>query len=833
MSETFLPQGHSYLWMPGMIWLQVIANAAIGLSYLVVSVVLVYLLYRIRNLPFQWIYIAFGIFVASCGFTHFMEIWTIWHPTYWLDVGVRFFTAAVAIGIASFLVALVPRIILFVNAAKLAYLRGARFETDYIHLGEVLEKSKELDELKTQFFANVSHELRTPLALILGPTERIKHAANLSRSQQDDLDLIERNTRILQKQVNDLLDIAKLEAGKMSPSYKAVDLVKLIQSVKSNYDGWVQERCISFKMDLPNALKVELDPEMFQRIFSNLLSNAFKFVAEGGEIEVSLKKIDKLITLSVADNGPGISPDLLEAVFERFRQLEGGSTRLHGGTGLGLSIVKEFVELHRGKVFAGRSSQGGALFTVEFPEKAPEGVVVQPQEEDSKESFRVVANTENCVEKKEYKVSLRPVKQTKGLVLVVEDNEEMNRFLSEILSADYHVETAFNGKMGLDKAIKLRPDLILSDIMMPVMSGNRMVEEIRRHRELDSTQIIILSAKADDELKNRLLREGAQDYVLKPFSYEEVLSRVRNLVTMKRVRDGLQLELDSQVHDLEELTQEVVLRRRELERTVESLQEAKEAEEQASKAKSVFLGIVSHELKTPMTSLRLQLQLLRRIDGKSLSLRQLDLINKLDQSSRRSIEMMDTLLEYTKLQSGKVELMPESMSLFQVVSEVIDFMRPLANEKGLGLRLKSELNSAVDDIDLVSDRLLVQTVIRNLITNAIKYTEVGFVEVRLSFEQGAHKICVQDTGPGIPKDQQEAVFQPFKQLCSLEKKTKSGFGLGLAIARDSVKALGGRIELISNGSAGATFMVKMPSLPQIYRASVLNGIAANRMDLRH
>lgn len=809
-SGDFMPHGHCYLWEPGMVWLQVISNGLIGLSYIAISTTLVYLVYRIRNIPFQWIYLAFGLFIVTCGITHFMDIVTVWQPMYWLDGGLRAITAIASVGTAIILPPLIPKAIALAQGAKAAYDKGIRLETAYQELGQVFEKTKELDELKTQFFANVSHELRTPLALILGPTDRMKHAENLSAHQRRDLEVVSRNARVLLKHVNDLLDVAKLEAGKIKPTYVQTDLVKLIRVMAGNFDGLARERGITFTLEVSETFFCQVDRNMIERVFLNLLSNAFKFVPDHGEIKIIVKQNNSTAIISVMDNGPGIPPHLREAIFERFRQVEGSATRSHGGTGLGLSIVKEFIELHRGKISVSMSPKGGAHFQVELPIHAPAGedVFTNASSENIEQEIEgTLANLKDSTDRIE---TLFPqINLKKGTVLVVEDNSDMNRFITEVLSVDYTIETALNGKLGLEKTQALRPDVIVSDIMMPEMSGDQMVQEIRKKPELSGIPIILLTAKADDDLRNRLLRESVQDYVVKPFSEEELLARVKNQVSMKRARDALQSELSSQLKDLEALALEITHRKKELQQTVEDLKSAKEMAERASQAKSRFLGMVSHELKTPMTSVKLQLEILRRMEAKNLSEKQLELLSRLDRSSERSIALMNTLFDYTKLQSGKIIPKPELIDVKELLEELIDVVSPDAVEKKLQLSLRFSDESMPE---LQSDRFLVQMVVRNLLSNAIKYTDTGKVEVTVTYQNSQHRISVKDSGPGIPNEQREIIFQPFEQLTPLKKKSKPGFGLGLSIASESIKAIGGEIQVSSEIGKGSVFVANFPRI---------------------
>ncbi|MEO5971024.1 MAG: ATP-binding protein, partial [Bdellovibrionia bacterium] len=503
-----------------------------------------------------------------------------------------------------------------------------------------------------------------------------------------------------------------------------------------------------------------------------------------------------------------------DAIFERFRQVDGGVTRRFGGTGLGLSIAKEFAELHGGRIQVEDSPGGGALFSVVLPLFAPPGISVSPAAAKARVSEDF---TRQAVEelKEITRVAVgKPITAQfaeRGTVLVVEDNINMNHFIVEALSPEYQVISAFDGKEGLEKAALARPDLILSDIMMPEMSGDQMVSEIRKRSHLDGIPIVILTAKADEDLRLHLLRFGAQDYLIKPFSSEELLARVRNLVTVKRARETLQQELSSQHRDLESLAKEVITRGRELQQSAEKLRVAKNEAEQAYRIKSNFLdlvGLISHEMRTPITALQLQLEMLKRIDAEKLTPRQRTLLDRVWDSSQRSVILMDSLLGFTKYQSGRIDPQLEEFDLPSLVTELIDSLLELAQEKQLELKVHST-SKALPPIK--SDRVLVHMVIKNLLANAIKYTNQGSIQIFTTFERGEYRVAVEDTGPGIALEQQGRIFEPFERIGSLREKREPGFGLGLAIAKETARILGGRIELSSEVGKGSIFVAIFPS----------------------
>ncbi|MGZ3423618.1 MAG: ATP-binding protein [Polyangiales bacterium] len=396
------------------------------------------------------------------------------------------------------------------------------------------ERLRELDALKTQFFAAVSHELRTPLALILGPAEKLLRGEPNEETKRE-LHVIVKNARTLLRHVTDLLDVAKLEAGRMRLDYGEENVADLLRFVAGHFESLAEERGIAFAIEAPRACSAEVDGEKLRGVLFNLLSNAFKFTPQGGRVRASLREDGALIVVEIADSGPGIPEDKRDAVFERFRQLEGGATRRFGGTGLGLAIARELVVLHGGSIAVDRAEEGGALLRVELPRRAPEGTVVRSSRERAvveEDALRhAVAALRDGHEPSAPAIS---ADDSRDLVLVVEDNPEMNRFIAEALSPRYRVATAFDGKEGLTLALSLHPCLIVTDVMMPVMSGDQLLREVRSRPELAEIPIVVLTAKADDALRVQLLREGAEDFVSKPFHVEELCTRVDNLVAWRR-----------------------------------------------------------------------------------------------------------------------------------------------------------------------------------------------------------------------------------------------------------------------------------------------------------
>jgi PAS domain S-box-containing protein len=398
------------------------------------------------------------------------------------------------------------------------------------------EKLKEFDRLRTHFFANVSHELRTPLTLILGPIRNRLERPDLDDAERRELQIVERNAGLLLKRVNNLLDLSKLEADEMSAQYEQTDLACLGRFVASHFESVAEERDIDFVVENPEILLGDADIEKVQRILLNLLSNAFKFTPDGGTIAFTLHEDGGKAVYVVQDSGVGICPKMRERIFERFRQVDHGAHSTLGGTGLGLSIVKEFVALHGGRVSVGESPGGGAAFTVELPLAAPEGVpVARPNEPRGRCEE---AGRQTIDELRTYRrPRSRRLPHTRAdapLVLVVEDNPDMNAYLAETVGSEFRVATAYDGEEGLQKALQLRPDLILTDMLMPRMSGEELVRELRQQPQTEHTPIVLLTARIDDQMHVKLLNEGVMSYLDKPFTACELLTKVRRLINEHR-----------------------------------------------------------------------------------------------------------------------------------------------------------------------------------------------------------------------------------------------------------------------------------------------------------
>jgi signal transduction histidine kinase len=828
-TDGFHPHGYCYLWRSELIALHVISDALIGLAYVAIGMTLALFVRRGRGvLPFSRIFVAFGVFIAACGATHFVEIWTLWTPAYWMAGSVKVVTAAASVLTALALPPLVPVALGTIRSARISEQRreelertNAELASAHRELEQLYQRLKEADEARTRFFANVSHELRTPLALILGPADQMAQDPALHPDHRQRAEGMVRNATLLLRQVNDLLDLQKLRAAETELDYARVDLASNTRFWGDHFDSVALSRGIHLSLQVPDALPAEIDPDKIARVVFNLLGNALKFTPDGGRIRCVLRPASDneerdaerrpAVVLEVHDSGPGIPAEQRERVFEPFRQAGDTATRRFGGTGLGLAIVRDLVRLHGGTVTIHDSPEGGALFRVVLPIRAPEDARVQQDRPvghpipspDLPAAPLMVADAAGSATGDEPDPA---ADDERPLVLVVEDNPEMNRFIREGLAGEYRTIAAFDGRAGLEAARRHAPDLVLSDIMMPSLSGADLVRELRSVPELESVPVILLSARADDMLRVQLLNTGAQDYLTKPFAVDELRARVRNWVSIKRVRDLLRRELDTTAGDVEMLTRELAQRGRELDAALSDTRVALVNAEQANRAKSEFLGVMSHELRTPLNAIVGYADLLALAGDTSISLQQQQYVHRILSNASHLLKLIEEILEYTRIEAGHDTFRSEPLNLADLVRETVELLSNLAAQKQLPIRLLAP----EDPIIIRSDPQKIRQIVLNLVGNAIKFTDSGEITVAIHPGPRGAQVRVVDSGPGIAPEHLERVFDPFWQVDATHTRRFGGTGLGLSITRRLAELLGGRVQVQSEVGVGSEFLVWLP-----------------------
>lgn len=406
----------------------------------------------------------------------------------------------------------------------------------------------QIDKAKTAFFSNVSHEFRTPLTLMIGPLEDSLNDMSdpLSPSQRSRLELVHRNSQRLLKLVNSLLDFSRIEAGRIEANFEPVDLASYTMDLASVFRSTVESAGLKFVINcksLPEAVYV--DREMWEKIILNLLSNAYKFTFEGG-ITVSCEWKNDGAVISVDDTGIGVSQEEVPRLFERFHRVHGAKSRTYEGSGIGLALVYELVKMHGGEISATSEQGKGTKFEIFIPKGTAHlenEKVVEPKKLESTsisasayiQEAQMWADSNNT-----------PVSETLGsnkTIVLADDNTDMRNYVASILGQHWKVYSAKDGQEAYEMASRIKPDLILTDVMMPVLDGFGLLKKIREDHSLRSVPTILLSARAGEEAKVEGLKAGADDYLIKPFSARELVSKIHAILKMNTLRFETSKEL--------------------------------------------------------------------------------------------------------------------------------------------------------------------------------------------------------------------------------------------------------------------------------------------------
>jgi signal transduction histidine kinase len=551
------------------------------------------------------------------------------------------------------------------------------------------EALAEIDRAKTAFFSNASHEFRTPLTLMLSPLEELllrEREQRLVRVPYEEIELIHRNGLRLLKLVNSLLDFSRIEAGRAEALYAPADLAQLTAELASNFRSACERAGLTLTVDCPSLLTpVHVDRDMWEKIVLNLISNAFKFTFDGG-ISVTLDDDEGAARLIVRDTGVGIPEAEIPHLFERFHRIEGQRSRTYEGSGIGLALVHELVRLHGGTIGVESTAGGGTAFTVRIPfgtvHLAPEHVVARPRTAASAvgaDAFVQEALRWLPGEAEAGVSAIGDAAETDaffaapagGRVLLADDNADMRDYIRRLLNGRCEVRTASDGRAALDAIHTQRPDLVLADVMMPVMDGFELLRRIRGDERLRDIPVILLSARAGEESRVEGLAVGANDYLVKPFAARELIARVGANLELARVRT----EATAALQELNETLAQRV------DAEVAERMKVEEALRQALKMEAIgqLTGGVAHDFNNLLQVVLGNLDTLRRRVSGTVAPTRSDTMRFVESAMRgaeRAANLTQRLLAFSRRQP----LEPRPVDINRLVTSMSELLRRTLGE---------------------------------------------------------------------------------------------------------------------------------------------------------
>ncbi|WP_166636659.1 ATP-binding protein [Zeaxanthinibacter enoshimensis] len=395
-----------------------------------------------------------------------------------------------------------------------------------------MQRIRDLDEVKSRFFANISHEFRTPLSLILGPLQQHgpvgtgKSVALPARSYE----LIHKNAIRLQALVDQLLDLSRLENGAVQLKLQQGGVIKYLRRLVYSFESMAERQNIGLNTTFPEEIdNAWFDRDKMEKIISNLLSNAFKYTPSGGTVTVSVESEKEFVVIMISDTGKGIDPQSLNRIFERFYRVEGTEEK---GSGIGLALVKELVDLHGGQISVNSSKGRGTTFKIRLPVSRQLLQAGDFQEESPITDTTILPETVQQAVVSGPSPVLK--KEGQPLTLVVEDNEDLRTYIAGILEQEYRVLLAKDGQQGERMALEHIPDVIISDVMMPKKDGYALCHSLKNNQKTSHIPVIMLTAKAGQANKMEGLTQGADAYLTKPFNSDELKLRIRNLIEARK-----------------------------------------------------------------------------------------------------------------------------------------------------------------------------------------------------------------------------------------------------------------------------------------------------------
>jgi len=658
-------------------------------------------------------------------------------------------------------------------------------------LGAKYRELTELDRLKDLFVANISHELRTPLTVILAPAqELLSRAAELPAWATERLGIVKQNAERLLTQVNDLLDVLKLEADRMQLVLRPLDVAPLLRQQLNSMIPWADSRGVELRDELGDeALIILGDTDAIIKISQNLLSNAIKFSEPGDAVTLSANVEGDGLQLQVADTGIGIPADQLTAIFDRFHQVDQSTTRKHKGSGIGLALAKELTEAMDGNISVSSIEGRGTIMQLRFPlllddPTAAPAVSNRHVDEAIAPAARVDVVQANAAPARPSPspVGVAPAAEDgsgQPTLLVVEDEAAIRDYLASLFSDRFHVVTAADGRSGLTLARDLQPELMLLDFMLPELDGLEVCRALKLGDERSNTKVLMLTARTDEEVKLQALDYGADDFLTKPFSPAEVRTRVRNLL---------------ETHQLEQALRD---RNNNLSDTLANLQQTQQQLLQSEKLNA--LGQLSagllHEVNNPLNYTMTALSLAKTLPGVANDEMLADIVADIDEGMQRIGTIVSDLRAFAYPDDASKHM---PFNVRSAIEKALRFTAHDSRDFTVNLDVDPELQA------LGSESHVVQVLV-NLFGNACRAmaeagTDAGRIDITAAAQGTRVVVAVADNGPGMEADIREQCLNPFFTT----RDVGSGMGMGLSICSTIVSEHGGHLQVDSAVGEGTT-----------------------------
>ncbi len=636
-------------------------------------------------------------------------------------------------------------------------------------LAATLTRLQELDRVKNEFFANISHELRTPLTLILAPAEDV-----LSRGagpHTTAVSTIHRNAQRLLRLIDDLLDLARLDAGGLRLVVSDVDLPAIAGRVVESARAAATARSIDLDLDAPRKIDGLFgDAHRLEIVLTNLVSNAVKFTPDGGRIRVRVQSEATGATVTVADTGPGIPKSALAHIFDRFYQVEGSARRRHGGAGIGLALARELCTLHDGTLGVESEVGKGSVFRLWLPygrdhfrpsvvERRRVRIDEHPnrRQEDASTPSLLPELAPASVEDGAPDEPIRLERGRRPRILVAEDEEDLREFIRETLARDFDVITARDGAEALELVRSKAPDLVVTDVMMPEVSGTDLCRTIKHDPRLRALPVIMLTARTGAEAVLEGYRAGADDFVVKPFHTRVLIARVRAQLRIRAL--GLQLADQAQLATA-----------------------------------GVLAAGIAHEVKNPLNAALNATRVLKTGKGKVPPEKLLTII---EQATQRIVDIVSALEDHVRPADGA------GVTACNVRAGIESSLR-LLEHKMDNLTIHKDFSTARQ---VLAPARELNQVFLNLLDNAAR-AATGNVWVRVEDIPDGVRVVVADDGPGVPAETAGLLFQPFYTT----RPVGEGTGLGLYLCRRIIDDCGGTLVYEPRDGGGAAFAVELHTL---------------------